>query len=145
MKWTDDYRQQIAPDNLGNVSNIQREIYWGQREYLVPVLNRGEKIQFEYVNIAKDINKQPEIWMSINHKGLVLRFRIPQPEILGVSHRRASLVGIGACAILIVAGTYSSSELLVTAVVAFILGVFVLVPGAILIKSGSWLIRKVIG
>ena len=73
LKWTDDYRQQIAPDNLGNVSNIQRGIYWGQREYLVPVLNRGEKIQFEYVSIAKDINKQPEIWMSINHKGLVLR------------------------------------------------------------------------
>ena len=145
LKWTEDYKRQIAPDSSGNVSDVQRGMYWTQREYLIPVLNRSGRIQFEYVNIAGDTNEQPSIWMSINHKGLALSFRIPQPEILGVSHRRASLVGIFACAILIAAITYSSSKLMAATMLAFFVGVFVLVPGALIIRSGSWLIRKVIG
>lgn len=93
VKYSPEYEQEIAVAPAATPTQLQREIYGQRREYLVPVLNRGQKIRFQYINISQS-EKQPTIWLEVLHPGVVLKFRPPQNQIFGVSQPMATLAGI---------------------------------------------------
>jgi len=145
LHWSNEYQKQVEVSEDGAFTKLQLTIYNGQREYSVPVLNRGQRVNLTFLNMAKAGIDQPLIWMSINHPGLVLKFRTARPSFIGVPHRSALIAGLVVSLIVIGLVANASWEEYLLAVGAFALGVFVLLPGALLIRAGAWVNRKIIG
>lgn len=93
VKYSPEYEQEIAVAPGETPTQRQQDVYGQGREYLVPVLNRGQVIRFQYLNISKS-EKQPTIWLEIVHPGVVLKFRHPQNQIFGVPQPKAALAGL---------------------------------------------------
>jgi len=71
----------------------QMSIHGQRREYLLPVMNRGQRIQLQYLNISKSENP-PTIWLEAIHPGVTVKYRKPHPQYLGVSQPVASIWGM---------------------------------------------------
>lgn len=93
VKYSPEYEQEIAVAPGATPTQQQQDVYGQRREYLIPVLNRGQLIRFQYLNISKS-EKQPNIWLEIVHPGVVLKFRRPQNQIFGVPLPMAALAGV---------------------------------------------------
>jgi hypothetical protein len=69
LGWTDEFARRLAVPSGAQATDIQRDLYGRQREYLVPVMNRGQVVRFTFLNAATTEN-QPTIWLDIVHKGV---------------------------------------------------------------------------
>ncbi|MGA2138598.1 MAG: hypothetical protein ABSH14_07025 [Verrucomicrobiia bacterium] len=133
-KWTDEFLKQLEVAPGTKPSPRQIELHSHQRDYLLPTMNRGQSVRFHFLNAAQTQNR-PSIWLDVLHKGVRLRFRVPQNEIMGVPQPRAALWG---CVLglllfgLIIA--FIQSVWLAT-LCALIYGFFAQVPGAWAVRS----------
>jgi len=93
VKYNPEYEKKISVIAGEKPTQQQRDIYGQGREYMIPVLNRGQIIRFQYLNISKS-ERQPSIWLDIVHPGVVLKFRNPQNQIFGVPQPKAALTGV---------------------------------------------------
>ena len=111
----------------------QFDIYWHQREYLIPIMNRGQVARFEILNDAEG-NSQPEIWLDVYHKGVKCKFRVAQTQFMGVPQASAALVGtlVGFMAVAIL--LFYLQNIAIAALVSYAIGLTVLIPGAVTIK-----------
>lgn len=143
IEWTDKYRKRLHVESGQKLSDLQSAIYFGQREYLIPVFNRGETIKINYLNAAKSENI-PSIWISATQKGVRIKHRIPQNLILGVSQSHAALVGgfIGAVGVIPLVIFISNPWIIAIAAITY--GFSALIPGAYTIKLFRKL-REIIG
>ena len=133
LEWTTDFTQRVAVPPGGQPTDAQWSIYAQQREYLIPTMNRGQVVRFTYLNNT-DAAQQPAIWLDILHKGVRTRFRVAQPEFLGVPQFSCALAGSG-LGIAVLAFIITTVETLwLAAVLSFLYGLFVLLPGAASIK-----------
>ncbi|MBO6585450.1 MAG: hypothetical protein JJ953_05050 [Gracilimonas sp.] len=143
LEFTDRYKQLLHVPDGQQITDNQRNIYFGQREYLVPILNRGETVSLTYLNTPKSA-EVPAIWLSCEKKGVKVKYSEPQKQIFGVSQLHAVLYGIIIGLVgLIPAMIYTTNNWIVVAV-AFLYGLFVTVPGALAIK-GIRKFREIIG
>lgn len=140
LDFTEDYKNQIAVKEGNKPSDPQFNLFQRRRDFFVPTLNRGQKLQFQFLNAAIS-EKQPNIWVDVLHKGIKCKFRIARNMVFGVPQPTAALVGtaVGIIAVILVA--IFISNLQVAAILSFIIGITVLIPGAFTIK----LLRKVRG
>ncbi|MDZ7693604.1 MAG: hypothetical protein U5K69_21210 [Balneolaceae bacterium] len=127
----------------GELTENQKDIYLGQREYLVPVFNRGQTLNITYLNTPKSKNN-PSIWLSVQKKGVKVKFSVPYNQILGVSQSRAVLAGIIIGIISLIPTVIYTSISWIAVVIAFLYGLFVQIPGALTIKALKK-IREIIG
>lgn len=138
LEWSERYKNQVYVKPGESPTDSQRSIFYGQREYVIPVFNRGQSIRITYLNSAKE-NESPSIWLSCLQKGVKVKFRVPQNEIFGVPQPRAALagiiIGIGAVTAIVLSG----QTIWFAATGSFIIGLIAQVPGAYAIKF----IRKV--
>lgn len=133
LNWSENYKQQLHVNEGGEVTESQKELHASQREYLIPTMNRGQVVKFVYLNSANG-NAQPSIWLDVIHKGVRLKFRPPQNQILGVSQPQAALVGVvlGLCiAALLIAIT---TEVWLAVLISLSYGLVAQIPGAYAIK-----------
>ena len=140
IKYSPDYEKTIAVAAGASPSQQQRDIHGQRREYMVPVLNRGQGVRFQYLNISKS-GQQPNIWLDIVHPGIVLKFSKPQNQMFGVPQPKAALVGV-LLGLLFATLLYAYCPY--TWVIAFgslFFGLIAQVPGAFLIRA----FRKVRG
>ncbi|MCY3729272.1 MAG: hypothetical protein OXF97_09820 [Nitrospira sp.] len=93
IEWTEKYRKQVHVELGQKPTQNQLAIYFEQREYLIPVFNRGQMIRISYLNSAKS-ESIPNIWLHATVKGVKIKFREPQNQILGISQPHAALVGV---------------------------------------------------
>jgi len=138
LEWTPEFANQLAVKTGEKPTQGQSDLYGKQRDYIIPVLNRGQVIRFHYLNAAKTVN-QPTIWLDVLHKGVKLEFRVPQGEVFGVSMQSASLAGIALGFILVGVLVSSVDKVWIAALVALVFGFLAQVPGAYTVKLWRWL------
>lgn len=137
LKWTDEFKKQLKVESGEKPTDNQLEIYYTQREYLIPVFNRGQVIRINYLNSAKT-DEIPCIWLTATIKGVKVKFRIPQPIVHGVEQSKASIAGVIIGLILLFPLVKYIDQTLLVAILAITYGLFAQIPGAFFIK----LLRK---
>lgn len=100
-------------------------------------MNRDQVIKLTYLNSPKTINP-PTIWLAVTQKGVKLKFRVPQNQILGVPEPRAAFAGVVIGAVVAFVLVWQVSDPLIVAVVSLTYGLVAQVPGA----YGIRLLRK---
>jgi hypothetical protein len=138
LDFTEEYKNKIAVKEGFKPSDIQFNLFQRQRDFFVPTLNRGQKLIFQFLNAAIS-EKQPNIWVDVLHKGIKCKFRIARNMAFGVPQPDAALIGtiVGFIAVVLVA--IFVPNLPIAAILSFIIGVLVLIPGAFTIK----ILRKI--
>ena len=116
------------------------------RDYLIPVLNRGERVEFDFVTTNFE-KKTPGVWTIVDHKGIsikkvddVLRF-MGEPQVKSTQ--------IGAFTVIFLAPLFGwllkkylpNTSYFVPIMIAVILGMICLPIGAYLSKFGKFFIR----
>jgi hypothetical protein len=134
LEWSESYKKRLHVDEGGIATSSQIEIHSKQREYIIPTMNRGQVVKFVYLNSAKG-NAQPSIWLDVVHKGVRLKFRPPQNQILGVSQPQAALVGVilGLCIGAVLIAT--TTEVWIAVLISMAYGLFAQLPGAYAIRT----------
>ncbi len=143
LEWPEKYKMQLHVQAGAEPSANQRAIYNGQREHVIPVMNRGQAIKFTYLNSSKSSNT-PTIWLAVTQKGVKLKFRPPQHQVFGVPQPQAAFVGVLIGLAVIVTLAWQVPNPWVVAAGSFIYGLVAQVPGAYAIRL-SRRIREAIG
>lgn len=138
IDFTEEYKKEIAVAEGSQPTNAQFDLFRRQRDYFVPTMNRGQMLRFQFLNAALS-EDQPTIWLDVLHKGIKCKFRIAKNQILGVPQPEAALAGtlVGLAAVVFVI-VYAESVPF-AALLSFLIGWLVLVPGAYTVKA----LRKV--
>ncbi|WP_281948578.1 hypothetical protein [Vibrio parahaemolyticus] len=134
LLWSDNYRNSLDVPEGEAIKDTQLNIYHGQREYVIPVFNRGQQITVTYINSAKT-TEMPNIWLSTTIKGVKLKYQVPHNQIMGVSQPRAGLIGSLLGFILLIPLVTYISDPWIIAVLAISYGLVAQLPGVLVIKT----------
>ncbi|HEX7723320.1 MAG TPA: hypothetical protein VF397_14265 [Pyrinomonadaceae bacterium] len=141
--WTNEFSQQLAVGPGQQPTQAQVDLHGMRREYLLPVINRGQMVRFHFLNAAKT-QAAPTIWLETLHKGVKVQFHPARNEILGVPQPTAVWVGMTLGLILLIILIKFVHVLWLAAILAFVYGLFAQIPGVVVIKFWRWL-REAIG
>lgn len=145
LQWSESFKKQMHVEPGGTPTVEQWRIYGGKREYLIPVFNRGQSIKITFLNSASaPAPAVPTIWLNVAKAGVNLKFRSPQPQVLGVPQGNAALVGFILGIIVLITIGLTVTNLWVAAGVALAYGFTTLIPGAFAIKVYRW-VKEIIG
>lgn len=130
LKWTDDYQKlvQVSPGNAP--TEQQFDTYNHSREYIVPVLNRGQRVVMTYLTTVPGGVQAPGAWLDMLHEGAKVQYRQVVPQIHGVPVRLAISVGIVVCLAVLVVASYTITEPWAAAAVCMVFGLFAQSVGA---------------
>ena len=133
LDFTEEYKEEIYVPDGEQPTNHQLDLYRSRRDYLIPTMNRGQKVRFELLNAAKT-EEEPTIWLEILQKGINCKIRVAHELFMGVPQPMAALVGsvVGFVAIIFI--LLFTSNLWVAGILSYVIGLTVLVPGAFVIK-----------
>ena len=132
VKWSKEFEGTVLPRS-GPATQIQIDMYHRTREYLIPIMNRGQIVRFSILN-APAPGVQPWIGLEVVHPGVKLKYTHPRPEILGVSQFAAALWGL-------ILGFIALAIVIMFVDVVWIAALLCLVFGAVLTLPGALLIR----
>ena len=133
LEWSEKYKKQMYVEQDASPTQAQLNVYNGQREYVIPIFNRGQSIKITYLNSAQSPS-MPSIWLSVGIKGVKLKFQGPQNQIFGVHQGRAALAGVLIGFAVLAALALFVSEPWIAVTVAMAYGLIAQVPGAYAIK-----------
>ena len=133
VEYSDQYLKKIAVAKGARPTEAQVNLYYHQKEYIIPTMNRGQTIRFEFLN-EPESEGQPEIWLDVLHKGVRCKFRPLQNQFMGESQPTATLVGnmLGMLALGII--LIFAENTLTAAILSYIIGVTIVLPGIYAIK-----------
>lgn len=134
IEYTPEYNLKINVPAGKEPSQDQFSLFKKQRDYIVPTMNRGQLLRFEFLNAATS-EDSPSIWVDILHKGVTCKFRNPARLIFGVSQSRAVLVGTIICLIGVILMVIFINDLIIASFISFLLGWITVIPGALAIKG----------
>ena len=143
LKWTEAYADKLVVDAAGQATAEQQALYGNRREYRIPTMNRGQVVRLVYLNAAST-DKGPSLWLDIVHRGVRLKFRPPQPEVMGVPARGAGFVGLGIGVAVLGTVIWLVDSLWVGATLCLAIGLVAQTAGALAIRLWRWL-RQAIG
>ena len=133
LEWSPDYALKLAVPPGQQPTEVQKELYGHQRDYVIPTMNRGQTVRFQFLNAAyKD--SQPSIWLDVLHKGVKLDFRVTRDKILGVQKPVAAIVGMVLGLIIVGCVTLYSKNVGLVALAAFLFGLVAQAPGALAVR-----------
>ena len=121
LEWTERYKNSVSVAPNTQPTTAQKGIYFGQREYTIPVFNRGETVRLTYLNSATTANT-PTIWVAVAIRGVK-----PKP--------RAAIVGIVVCLAVVIALLFTDTPYWAVALVALALGLIAQDPGAYAVRA----------
>ena len=133
VRYSPEFDKQISVEPGETPTDAQMETYRRQREYIIPVMNRGQIVRFQYLNTSKTPD-QPTIWLESIHPGTILKFQVPQTLVHGVPQAWASLAGvISGIVFAAMLAAYSPNAAL-TAFGALLFGLIAQLPGAYIVR-----------
>ncbi len=136
--WSENYRKKLNVETGAKPTDYQQNLHSSEREYCIPVFNRGQRVQITYLNSGKT-DAIPHIWLDVPIKGVKLKFRPPQNQVFGVPQPRAALVG-GFIGLVIVFPLMILIDITwLSSLLSLVYGFIVVVPGAYTIKA----VRKI--
>ena len=81
--WSPDFRARLEGPAGGVLTQAQWEIYNHRREYLVPVFNRGQVLEFHYACTRPGDDLLPHVFVEAPVKGVKLLYRQKTRLVLG--------------------------------------------------------------
>jgi len=138
LNWTEEFTRRLHVDAGQQPTQAQIELHSRQRNYLLPILNRGQVVRFHFLNAAPTPN-QPSIWMDILHRGVKLQFHVPPNEIFGVAQPIAALFGVLLGFAFVGVLIACVQTVWIAALSSLTFGLFAQVPGAYMFKAWRWL------
>lgn len=138
LSWTPEFAKKLEVPHGGNASPSQLNLYYGERDYSVPTMNRGQVIRLTFLNAAKTVDI-PNIWVDVLHPGVRLKYRVVHQQFLGVPQPGAALTGtlLGIIIVVPVIVTTVNTPWIISTL-SFVYGVTVLLPGVLILKLWQW-------
>ncbi len=135
FKPTKEYMEECRNITTGNSAALNRS----RRPYDIPVLNRNDEVYFSCLVSSKK-GVDPLISLACEHAGLKFEAIDVLPSMVwGENRTHGVIYGIIISAILMIPTLYFISPKIIATIVAFILGIFCLIPGILFLK----LLRKI--
>ena len=138
IDFTEDYKSKIAVKEGNKPTAEQLKLFCSQRDYFIPIMNRGQILRFEFLNSALP-KQQPTIWVDVLHKGVKCKFKKAKNMIFGIPQNEAAITGTIVGLIAIISIIIFINSVLVSAVLSFIIGLIAVIPGAYVVK----ILRKI--
>jgi len=105
-----------------------------QRDYLVPVFNRRETIEISCL-ITNSVGAQPLLGLTCDHKGIKVVYKTePQSLFWGESQALCAWWGLLISGIFLFPAIYYLKSGITIGIISFLLGAFLIIPGAVLVK-----------
>ena len=131
VAWSDEYKKAMEIPKGGTPTQAQLDRYNHDREYLVPSLNRGQKIRFTYLCTRPSDDRVPLVWVSTQTRGIKLRFQSDLSVVLGVPVKIAMVRGLALSALVLIGCGMLISNAWLAATIAMIFGLTVQPIGAL--------------
>ena len=145
VPWSPDFKAKLQPPVGGVLTQTQWEIYNHQREYLVPVFNRGQILKFHYACTRPGDDLLPNVFVNAPVKGVKLLYHQTTQFVLGVPFELALVRGtVSAVVVSVLAAWFFEGSWIATAVV-FLVGYTVLFQGALISKATRRLWNAIFG
>lgn len=142
LERTKKYQEKLYVETGKDATQYQIDSYFHEREYIIPVFNRGQKIQLRFLTTAKN-NAEHYIFIEVLHSGVKFVQRFANNKIHNVLIQDALLWGILACIlILFLCVLYLDNIWIITSICMFA-GAIAQSIGALIYKVISF-IRKAI-
>ena len=143
--WSPDFRAKMEAPAGGILTPEQWKIYNHRREYLVPVFNRGQVLEFHYTCTRPGDDLLPPVFVKAPVKGVKLLYRQKSWLVLGVPFELALICGtVSALVVSVLAAWFFGGSWIATAVV-FMVGYTVLLQGALISKAARRLRNAIFG
>jgi hypothetical protein len=136
--WTAEFSASLTVAPGQQPTQAQIDLHGIRREYLLPIMNRGQLVRFHFLNAAKT-QAGPSIWLDVLHKGVKTKFRPARPEILGVALTTSIWIGMAIGLVFLIVLIKFIPILWLAALLAFVYGLFAQIPGIFLVKVWRWL------
>jgi|TARA_B100000315_G_scaffold181369_1_gene170246 hypothetical protein len=133
LDFTEEYKQELFVPEGNQPTDPQLELYRRRRDYLIPTMNRGQKVKFELLNAAKT-KEQPTIWLEILQKGINCKYRIAHQLFIGVPQPTAALVGSAIGFVVIGFILFYINNIWLAGILSYAVGMTVLIPGAYAVR-----------
>lgn len=134
LRWTPEFAAQLQVPADGVPTDQQFNTHRHSREYLIPVLNRGQRAVMHFLTTVPNQNEGPAIWAELLHPGAQLEFRLLTQQIHGVPVRLALPLGLLTSLIVLVGVSFLLTEVWAAAFIA--MGV-----GLVAQSIGAWIYR----
>ena len=145
--WSPDFSARLQGAVGGVPTQAQWAIYNHQREYLVPVFNRGQILEFHYACTRPGDDLLPRVSADASVKGVKLLYRQTKTTqlVFGVPFELALVRGtVSALVVSVLAAWFFWGSWIATAVV-FLVGYTVLLQGALISKATRRLRNAIFG
>lgn len=139
LAYTPEYTASLTVAPGAEPTEQQRQMFLHSREYVVPVLNRGQRVIFTYLTSVPGGNQGPSVWVDLLHQGVRIQYRQLGPQVHGAPVRAAILVGLLACVVTLVLASLYISEPWAAGLVCLVVGLIAQSIGAILYRGGLFL------
>jgi len=121
--WTDEYRRIIYVESGQAPTEAQSNIYYGQREYLAPVVNRGDMVQIQILVVSHH-QRDPMLHLELSHPGTKLKKQGNYNVILGVPISITLPLGFTVSALFTVLFVFNLGAPLLVSFLILIFGLF---------------------
>ena len=130
LKWTPEFQEQLKVEPGAAATPAQFDIYRHQREYVVSVLNRGQRAVMRYLTTVPTGNSGPSVWLDVLHSGVRARYRHLHPHVHGVPVKIAASFGLVLSLATFVLASFYLAEPWAAALICLLTGLFAQSVGA---------------
>lgn len=143
LEWTKAYKEKIHIYQNQQATQIQLDDYFHEREYTIPIFNRGQKIHFTYLSTVKN-NTQHGIYVEVLHPGIEFKQRFATNKIHNVLVQDALFWGLFACLATVFLSILYLQDIWLIASLCMIVGLVAQSIGALIYKCIAFLRKKII-
>jgi hypothetical protein len=136
LAWTEDFKLQLTIAEGAKPTDAQYHKYYHDRAYDIPVLNRKQTVELQYLVACDSPGSSPGVWVETLHEGVKFRFRTNQQMIFGAPMRIATNIGIAISLIV-----FMVMSLAFTSV--WVVGATSLLAGLMCMFIGAWAYRLI--
>jgi hypothetical protein len=145
LKWTDEYENAVRVEPGQQPTDRQFHTFRHNREYVVPVLNRGKRVVVRFLTTVPPGGQGPAVWVDMLHPGVRVEYRPNVPQIHGVPVKLAISIGLVACAAVVLLTSLYIPFVSLAALVSMIIGLFAQSVGAFIFRAARYMWVLVVG
>jgi hypothetical protein len=138
LKFTDDFAQLLKVPPGEKPSEQQFKTYNHRREYVVPVLNRGQSVAMTYLTNTPSGAAGPSVWLDLLHPGVRVQYRVVVAQVHGVPIRIALVLGLISAVFAFVLSSLYLAEPWAAALVCLVVGLAAQSVGALLFRAATF-------
>ena len=131
VPWSPNFKASLEVPTGGAVTQAQWDTYNHRREYLVPVFNRGQVLEFHYACTRPNDNLLPQVFVDAPVKGVKLQYRQTARVVMGVPFELALVRGTVSALLISVLAAWLSGSIWIATAVGFLAGYTALAQGAL--------------